>query len=72
MLPYLESKKEEIENLIGQELTWNPNPDSIDKTITLTRLTDFNDPQKIEESLDWLVDNTIKFRDVFSAILKNV
>lgn len=70
MLPYLESKKNEIETAIGQTLTWNPNPDNRDKVIILLHPTDFNDQQKVEEALDWLVTNTVKFREVFSKIIK--
>jgi len=70
MLPYLESKKELIESEVGQILTWNPNPNSIDKTITLTYYTDFNDPSKVNDAVDWLVEYTLKFREVFSKILK--
>lgn len=70
MLPYLESRKAEIETAIGQPLIWNPNPDNRDKVIVLLHSTDFNDQKKVDEALDWLVDNTIKFREVFSKIIK--
>lgn len=70
MLPYLESKKEEIEKELGESLTWNPNPDNRDKVITLTKQTDFRNKQQIEETLDWLVQQTIKFRNVFSKIIR--
>lgn len=69
MLPYLVSKKEEIETAIGQTLQWNPNPDNRDKVIMLLHSTDFNDPKKVDEALDWLVDYTIKFRETFSKIV---
>jgi len=65
MLPFLESKKTEIETEIGQSLQWNPNPENRDKVIVLIHNTDFNDPKKVEEALDWLVDYTIKFRETF-------
>ena len=70
MLPFLESRKDEIENAIGQPLIWNPNPDNRDKVIGLLHSTDFNDQKKVEEALEWLVDNTIKFREVFSKLIK--
>lgn len=70
MLPYLESRKEEIEKAIGQKLQWNPNPDNRDKIIVLLHPTDFNDPKKVEESLDWLVEYTIKFRETFYKIIQ--
>lgn len=70
MLPFLESKKDEIETSIGQKLIWNPNPDNRDKVIILQHTTDFEDERKLDESLNWLVDYTIKFRETFSKIIK--
>lgn len=70
MLPYLESKKTEIETAIGQKLIWDPNPNARDKVISLLYSTDFSDPKKVDEALDWLVDNTIKFKEVFSKLIK--
>ncbi|MDR0970360.1 MAG: DUF4268 domain-containing protein [Lentimicrobiaceae bacterium] len=70
MLPYLESRKEEIENLLGESLSWNPNPNARDKIISLSHQTDFSNPEKVDEAVDWLVEKTIKFREVFSKIIK--
>ncbi|MDR0755069.1 MAG: DUF4268 domain-containing protein [Prevotellaceae bacterium] len=70
MYPFLESKKEEIETKIGQTLQWNPNNADRDKVITLLHTTDLNDKKKIDEAVNWLVEYTIKFRDVFSKIVK--
>jgi hypothetical protein len=72
MLPFLESKKVEIEKSIGHKLQWNPNPENRDKVIVLLHPTDFNDPKKVEEALEWLVSYTIKFRDTFSRLVKQV
>ena len=69
MLPYLESRKEEIETKLGVNLQWNPNPNNKDKIILLSLSTDFNDEKKVNESLDWLVKYNIKFREVFSKII---
>jgi hypothetical protein len=69
MLPFLESKKNEIEAAIGQQLLWNPNPENRDKIILLLHSTDFKDQKKIEEALEWLVNYTIKFREVFSRLI---
>lgn len=69
MLPFLESKKSEIEAEIGQPLQWNPNPENRDKVIVLIHNTDFNDPKKIDEALDWLVDYSIKFRETFAKYI---
>lgn len=70
MLPFLETKKDEIESSIGQNLIWNPNPDNRDKVIILQRSTFFEDEKDLEESLTWLVNYTIKFRETFSKIIK--
>lgn len=72
MLPFLESKKTEIETAIGQPLQWNPNPENRDKVIVLLHSTDFNNPKKVDESLDWLVENTIKFRETFSKLITQI
>ncbi len=70
MLPFLESKKEEIEKAIGHNLVWNPNPENRDKVIILYHITDFDEQGKIEEALEWLVHYTIKFREVFSKVIQ--
>jgi len=70
MLPYLESRKTEIELSLGTSLLWNPNSDNRDKVILLLNTTDFSDDNKVNEALDWLVDYTIKFKDVFSRIIQ--
>jgi hypothetical protein len=69
MLPFLESKKTEIEAAIGQPLQWNPNPENKDKVISLIYPTDFKDTQKVNEALEWLVVYTIKYRDTFSKLI---
>lgn len=70
MLPYLESRKEEIEKSLGESLSWNPNPDNRDKVILLLHPTDFNKLEKVDEAIDWLIEKSIKFREVFSKIIK--
>ena len=70
MLPYLENKKEEIESALGESLLWNPNPNNRDKIISLLHSTDFNSSKKTDEAIDWLIEKSVKFRDVFSKIIK--
>ncbi len=70
--PVLESRKEEINKKLGCSPEWNPNPDAKDKTITLQLQTDFSDPVKYEESLDWMVKYSLIFRDVFGKEVKNI
>lgn len=72
VLPYLETRKAEIEKTIGKSLTWNPNPNNQDKVIVLLNETNFEDDKKIEEALDWLVDHTLKFKEAFSKALKEM
>lgn len=40
------------------------------KIIILQHTADFEDEKKLNESLNWLVDYTIKFRETFSKIIK--
>ncbi len=70
MLPFLEARKTEIETAIGKKLIWNPNPDNRDKVILLQYPTDFSDQLKVEEALEWMVNYTVKFREVFHKIIK--
>ena len=66
----LEARKAEINKALGCEPEWNPNPNAKDKTITLSFQTDLSDPEKTEESLEWMVKNTIVFWSVFSKEIK--
>ena len=72
MLPYLERRKDEIEKSLGESLLWNPNPDNRDKIIILSKPTDFYNPEKVDAAITWLIDKTIKFREVFSKIIKDM
>lgn len=69
-LPYFESKKEHIENQIGSELIWNPNPDNRDKVITLTKQFDLENKENWKLGIEWLAEKTIKFRETFSKVIK--
>ena len=69
-LPYFESKKEIIENKIGSKLDWNPNPDNRDKVITLTKQFDLQDENNWIGAIQWLVGETIKFKETFSKMIK--
>lgn len=67
---YLVSKKDEIEKQLGFQMLWDPNPNASDKTITLEHKTDLEDEVKTEESLNWMVEYTIKVWSVFSKVIK--
>lgn len=71
-LPALEARKAEINKALGCEPEWNPNPNAKDKTITLSFQTDLSDSEKTEESLEWMVKNTITFWSVFSKEIKAI
>ncbi|MBX2976284.1 MAG: DUF4268 domain-containing protein [Ignavibacteriaceae bacterium] len=69
-LPYFESHKERIEKEIGSKLEWNPNPENRDKVIVLTKFYKLDDKEKWEEPISWLVEQTIKFRNTFSKLIR--
>lgn len=68
--PALEARRNEINQALGCEPEWDSNPVAKDKTIALFHKTDLSDPQKMEEALDWLVQQTIIFYNVFSKEVK--
>lgn len=68
--PALEARRNEINLALGIEPVWDANPSAKDKTIALFHKTDLSDPQKMEEALDWLVQQTIIFYNVFSKEVK--
>ena len=57
---------------MGCEPEWDANPTAKDKTIALFHKTDLSDLQKKEEALDWLVQQTIVFYNVFSKEVKRI
>ncbi|MCB0701629.1 MAG: DUF4268 domain-containing protein [Ignavibacteriae bacterium] len=69
--PYFESRKVEIEQKMGIKLNWNPNPDNKDKVIMLVKAFNLEQNEEWEAALDWLVDYTLRFREVFSNEIKN-
>ena len=70
--PALESRRNEINQALGCEPQWDANPTAKDKTIALFLQTDLTDSQKVEEALEWLVQQTIIFYNVFSIEIKGV
>ncbi|MEM8528445.1 MAG: DUF4268 domain-containing protein [Bacteroidota bacterium] len=69
-LPYFAKRRKEIELKIENKLLWNPNPENRDKVITLTKHFELNNKDSWNEAIQWLVNQTIKFREVFSKIIK--
>lgn len=70
--PVLEARKNEINFALGCEPEWDANPTANDKTIALFHQTDLSDPEKMEEALDWMVEQTIIFYNVFSKEVKGI
>lgn len=69
-LPFFEQNKSIIETEIGHELIWNPNPDNRDKVIVLPRHFDLDNEIDWNTALEWLVEKTLKFKKVFSGLIK--
>ena len=70
--PALEARRNEINQALGSEPKWDANPSAKDKTIALYHQTVLSDPVKLEEALDWLVEQTIIFYSVFSEEVKRI
>lgn len=70
--PALEARRNEINHALGCEPEWDANPSAKDKTIALFHKTDLSDSQKMEEALDWLVEQTLIFYKVFSKEVKAI
>ena len=70
--PALEARRNEINRALGCEPVWDANPAAKDKTIALFHKTVLSDPQKMEDALDWLAQQTIIFYNVFSKEVKGI
>ncbi|SDO58627.1 Type I restriction enzyme R protein N terminus (HSDR_N) [Prevotella communis] len=70
--PALEARRNEINQALGCEPIWDANPTARDKTIALTYNIDLTDSIHVEEALDWLVQQTIIFYNVFSKEVKDI
>ena len=70
--PALEARRNEINQALGCEPEWDANPSAKDKTIALFHKKDLSNPEKVEEALDWLVQQTIIFYNVFSKEVKGI
>ena len=65
----LESRVE-IEQAVGEPLTWNPNPEASDKVILLHRKADIRIKDTWPDHLKWMVDAVIRLRTVFAPRIK--
>ena len=69
-LPYFIDNKQIIEEEIGEKLEWNPNPDKKDKIISLSKSFDYEKTESWTETINWLVQKTIIFKQVFGDLIK--
>lgn len=69
-LPYFERQKKEIEIAVGEQLSWNPNPENKDKIISLHKKFDLQDKENWPAAIEWLASQTIKFRQVFGDLIR--
>jgi DNA polymerase III delta prime subunit len=73
MLSLLEDKKKEIERQMGESLIWgDQRPNSKAKKISLYFNANLKNQEEREKALNWLVEHTIKFKEVFSEIIKSI
>ena len=70
--PALMARKNEITLALGCEPEWDANPAAMDKTIALFHKTDLTNQETLAEALDWLVQQTIIFYNVFSKEVKGI
>lgn len=70
--PALEARRNEINHALGCEPEWDANPTAKDKTIALFRKADLTNPEKLAEALDWMVEQTIIFYNIFSEEVKRI
>ena len=66
------AQKEEIEKELGEQLEWDPNPQSQEKSIALNRDTNLHNRNEWPDAIEWLVDRTSKFRTVFMPRVKRL
>lgn len=70
-LPYFLENKTSIEAAIGEQLEWNPNPNKKDKIIALYKQFNLNDNEENKnEALEWMAENTIKFKKIFMDLIR--
>ena len=68
----LAARQQEINQALGCEPMWDAHPSAKDKTIALLRPTDLSDSQQVDEALDWMVKQTINFREVFGKEIRDI
>ncbi len=71
-LSQLLESRAEIEQAVGEMLTWNPNPEASDKVIVLNRKADIRIKDQWPGHLSWMVDAVVRLRKVFAPRIKGL
>lgn len=66
------ARKEEIEEKLGFEPEWNPNPDAQDKIIAVYLDVDLDARDKWPEYIEWMTEKVRRYREVFVPIIKEL
>lgn len=70
-MPFLLESRAAVEKVVGEPLLWNPNPDNVQKHISLYLAdADLSQEAAWDKYITWLVDRTIKFRKAFEPLVK--
>ena len=70
-MPQLQAQRAELEAVIGATLEWNPYPEAKFKLIRLSRAATLVDRSSWPETIAWLVENAVAFKQAFGPkILK--
>lgn len=72
MLPALEAERQTIEDEIGEPLSWNPNPENLDKIVVLHRDANLEDRESWGDRLEWMTEKVRRFRKAFGSRVKNI
>lgn len=70
ILPFLESRKDEIEKELGFSMEWNPNPNNKDKVIAIKKIFDMDTDNGRADAITWLKSKSEIIQKVFSKVIK--
>lgn len=71
-LPQLEAHRREIEDKIGERLTWGAYPDAVPDSIALDREANLRNREKWNEYILWLVRHVRSFKEAFYPHVQNL
>jgi hypothetical protein len=65
-------QRQHIESAFGEVLEWDPNPDARQKLILISRSADLHNRARWLEYIDWMVDRTVRMREILVPILRQI